>query len=147
MTSPKRDVDPVGRVFAADAVGTQVAVRGWVVKTRSSGGILFVQLRDRTGMVQATGKRDVLGAATFDALEHVQVDGTLQLRGSVAEDRRAPGGRELRIESAEVIDPGLPFPIFQEQTEEFRLDKRHLVIRSPEFTATFRLKDSCQLCD
>jgi asparaginyl-tRNA synthetase len=130
----------VRRVFAADALGTTVRLRGWVVKTRSSGGILFLQLRDRTGVVQATARRDAVGDALFAALEHVQVDGTLRLTGAVADDRRAPGGREVKIAQAEVLDPGLPFPIFQEQTEEFRLDKRHLVIRSPEFVATFRLK-------
>ena len=46
----------------------------------------------------------------------------------------------MRARTVKMIDPGLPFPIFQEQTEEFRLDKRHLVIRSPEHVATFRVK-------
>lgn len=133
-------VDPVARVFAPDALGHDVHVRGWVQRLRSSGGILFLQLRDRTGTVQVTGKKDVLGPERFDATEHVQVEGVIEVEGTVADDPRAPGGREVRARTVTIVDAGLPFPIFQEQTEEFRLDKRHLVIRSPEHVATFRIK-------
>jgi asparaginyl-tRNA synthetase len=131
---------PIARVFAPDSVGSTVRVRGWVQKTRSSGGILFLLVRDRTGTVQATAKKDAIGPERFDAVEHVQVEGTIEVEGKVAEDPRAPGGRELRATEVKIFDAGLPFPIFQEQTEEFRLDKRHLVIRSAEHVATFRVK-------
>jgi asparaginyl-tRNA synthetase len=133
-------VVPVARVFDPDSLGRPVRVRGWVQRVRSSGGILFLHLRDRTGTVQVTGKKDVLGPDTFAATEHVQVEGAVEVEGTVAEDPRAPGGREVRAGAIRVIDPGLPFPIFQEQTEEFRLDQRHLVIRSDEHVATFRIK-------
>ena len=132
--------EPVAAAFAPDAVGKTLRVRGWVLRSRSSGGILFLQLRDRTGIVQVTGKRDQLGDAAFDAAEHAQVEGALTVDGTVAEDRRAPGGRELRASAIQVVDPGLPFPIFTEQTEEFLLDHRHLAIRSQEHVATFRVK-------
>jgi asparaginyl-tRNA synthetase len=132
--------EPVSSVFADGAVGRPVRLRGWVQKTRSSGGILFVLLRDRTGTVQVTGKRNALGDAGFDAAEHVQVEGVVEVEGAVADDPRSPGGREVRASAIRVLDAGAPFPIFQEQTEEFRLDKRHLVIRSAEHVATFRIK-------
>jgi asparaginyl-tRNA synthetase len=133
-------VSPVAAVFRPDAVGRTVRVRGWVQRLRSSGGILFLLLRDRTGTVQVTGRRDALGDARFDAAEHVQVEGAIVVDGSVADDPRAPGGREVRATAIAIVDAGVPFPIFQEQTEEFRLDKRHLVIRSAEHVATFRVK-------
>ncbi len=132
--------DPVARAFAPESVGRSVRVRGWVLRSRSSGGILFFVLRDRSGSVQVTGRRDVLGDATFDAVEHTQVEGSLEVDGTVAVDARAPGGREIRATGVRVVDAGAPFPIFAEQTEEFRLDKRHLVIRSQELVATFRVK-------
>jgi asparaginyl-tRNA synthetase len=132
--------DAVEAVFGPAALGSAVRLRGWVQRSRSSGGIMFLVLRDRTGIVQVTAKRDVMGSERFDQVEHVQVEGAIEVTGTVAEDRRAPGGREVRVTDVNIIDPGLPFPIFQEQTEEFRLDKRHLVIRSPELVATFRLK-------
>jgi asparaginyl-tRNA synthetase len=133
-------VDPIKRVFAPESLGRNVHVRGWVQRSRSSGGILFLLVRDRTGTVQVTGKKDVLGPEGFDATEHVQVEGAIEVEGTVADDPRAPGGREVRARIITIRDAGQPFPIFQEQTEEFRLDKRHLVIRSEEHVATFRIK-------
>ena len=132
--------EPIAAAFRPDAVGRTIRVRGWVQKVRSSGGILFLLVRDRTGTVQVTGRRDRLGDAGFDRAEHVQVEGVVEAEGTVADDPRSPGGRELRASAIRVVDAGLPFPIFQEKTEEFRLDKRHLAIRSAEHVATFRVK-------
>jgi asparaginyl-tRNA synthetase len=132
--------DPVERVFAPDAVGATVRLRGWLVRQRSSGGILFLLLRDRTGVVQVAGRRDALGEEGFAAAEHVQVEGAIEVEGVVAEDQRAPGQREVRARRVSVIHAGEPFPIFADQTEEFLLDHRHLAIRSPEHVATFRTK-------
>jgi asparaginyl-tRNA synthetase len=132
--------DPVARAFAPDAIGAHVRLRGWVLRSRSSGGIVFLVLRDRTGSVQVTGRKDALGDAAFDAVEHVQNEGAVAVVGTVAEDKRAPGGREVRAERFEIIDAGLPFPIWSDQTEEFRLDQRHLAIRAQEYVAIFRIK-------
>ncbi|MGD0251002.1 MAG: asparagine--tRNA ligase, partial [Thermoplasmata archaeon] len=131
---------PVATAFAPGAVGTTVRLRGWVLRSRSSGGILFLLLRDRTGVVQVTGRKDALGPETFAAVEHVQVEGAVAVEGTVADDARAPGGREVRAARFTVIDAGAPFPIFADQTEEFRLDQRHLAIRSQDYVATFRIK-------
>ncbi len=138
MSSP--DFGTVSRAFVPEALGQPLRLRGWVQRARSSGGILFVVLRDRTGSVQVTARRDAIGPEAFEAAEHVQTEGAIEVEGTVAEDRRAPGGRELRASSIRVVHAGEAFPIFAEQTEEFLLDKRHLAIRSPEHVATFRLK-------
>ncbi len=139
VTSPASIV-PVARVFAPESLGQKVALRGWVLRSRSSGGILFLRLRDHSGVVQVTGRRDVLGDEAFDRAEHVQVEGAIVVEGTVAEDARAPDGREVRADRIGVVDAGLPFPVFADQTEEFRLDHRHLVIRSQDHVATFRVK-------
>ncbi len=130
----------ISRAFVPESLGTELSVRGWVLRSRSSGGILFVVLRDRTGIVQVTARRDAVGPEAFAAAEKVQAEGAIEVTGTVAEDRRAPGGRELRATSVRVVDAGQPFPIFSGQTEEFLLDKRHLAIRSQEHVATFRVK-------
>lgn len=132
--------DPIRRVRTTDAVGQRVRLRGWVHRSRSSGGILFLTLRDRTGTVPVTIRKDVVGPDRFQAAEHVQLEGALSVGGVVAEDPRAPGGREVRADEVEVVHAGEPFPIFKDQTEEFLLDKRHLAIRSQEFVHMFRLK-------
>ncbi|HTT45706.1 MAG TPA: asparagine--tRNA ligase [Thermoplasmata archaeon] len=140
MSPDERAFSPVSRAFAPDALGKSLRLRGWVLRTRSSGGILFFLLRDRSGVVQVTGRRDALGDAAFDAAEHVQIEGSVAVEGTVAEDRRAPDGREVRASRIDVIDAGEPFPIFSDQTEEFLLDQRHLAIRSQESVAIFRVK-------
>ncbi len=132
--------DSVAAAFAPDALGRRVKLRGWVLRSRSSGGILFLVLRDRTGAVQVTGRKDRLGPDGFDAVEHVQNEGAIAVEGTVADDPRAPDGREVRAERIDVIDAGAPFPIWSDQTEEFLLDHRHLAIRSQDLVATFRLK-------
>ena len=132
--------EPIARAFEPDAVGRAIRIRGWLQKGRSSGGILFLLLRDRTASIQVTGKKDTLGEAVVEEVSHVQVEGALEVEGTVAEDRRAPGGREVRASAIRIVDAGEPFPIFTEQTEEFLLDHRHLAIRSPEHVATFRVK-------
>ncbi len=140
MSAGAAPFDAVRDVFAPDRLGGRVRLRGWVLRARSSGGILFVVLRDRTGSAQVTAKRDVVGAPAFDAAEHAQVEGAIAVEGTVAEDRRAPGGREVRADRIDVIHAGEPFPIFADQTEEFLLDRRHLAIRSQAHVATFRVK-------
>ncbi|MCI4336061.1 MAG: asparagine--tRNA ligase [Thermoplasmata archaeon] len=134
------EFSPVEAAFAADAIGRTLRLRGWVLRSRSSGGILFFRLRDRTGSIQVTARKEALGAEQFSAVEHVQIEGALTVTGVVQADARAPGGRELKAASVGIIDAGQPFPIFSDQTEEFRLDKRHLVIRSQEHVAIFRVR-------
>jgi asparaginyl-tRNA synthetase len=51
-----------------------VRLRGWVLRSRSSGGILFFRIRDRTGSVQVTARKDALGPERFSAVEHVQIE-------------------------------------------------------------------------
>lgn len=132
--------DTVAAVHAPDAVGKKIRLRGWVLRTRSSGGLLFFVVRDRTGSVQVTARKNALGEERFKEVEHVQIEGAIGLTGTVAEDPRAPGGREVRADSVEVVHAGDPFPVWSDQTEEFRLDKRHLVIRSQDLVATFRVR-------
>src|SRR5580693_6508399 len=108
--APSPSYDTVRTVFADGSVGRPVRLRGWVHRSRQSGGLLFFVLRDRTGSVQVTAKRDVLGEAAFEAVAKVQLEGSLMLAGTVAEDKRAPGGREVRATEVTVVHAGAPFP-------------------------------------
>jgi asparaginyl-tRNA synthetase len=132
--------DTVASCFAPEGIGKTVRLRGWVLRSRSSGGIAFLVLRDRTGSVQVTAKRDAIGAEAFDRVEHLPVESALSLEGTVAADARAQGGREVRASRIEVGHVSEPFPIWTDQTEEFRLDHRHLTVRTQEMVAMVRLK-------
>jgi asparaginyl-tRNA synthetase len=135
-------VEPIARCYTPEALDAHAHVRGWVLRSRSSGGILFLVMRDRTGTLQVTAKRDVVGEEAFRAAEHIQVEGVVEVEGTVHADPRASRGRELRAESIRVLHAGEPFPLWSEQTEEFRLDHRHLTVRTQELVAMVRLKAS-----
>ncbi len=131
---------PVAEVFGPGREGQRVRLRGWIHRGRSSGGILFWQVRDGSGLVQVTARRDALGGEAFDRAEHAQVESSVEVEGTVAADRRAPGGLEVKAHALAVVGASEAFPLFADQTEEFRLDHRHLTVRSREMVATLKVK-------
>ncbi len=120
----------------------EVQVRGWVYRTRSSGKIVFAVLRDSTGIVQVTIKKGNLPDPEFEQAVGATIESSVEVRGTVHKDDRAPGGYELRAKSFILIGPAPPFPITEYQSEELLLDNRHLWIRSREQTAVMKVKAS-----
>ena len=121
---------------------TEVQVRGWVYRTRSSGKIVFAVLRDSTGIVQVTIKKGNLPDPEFDQAVGATIESSVEVRGTFHKDDRAPGGYELRAKGFRLIGPAPPFPITEYQSEELLLDNRHLWIRSREQTAVMKVKAS-----
>ena len=120
----------------------EVQVRGWVYRTRSSGKIVFAVLRDSTGIVQVTIKKGNLPDPEFEQAVGATIESSVEVRGTVHKDDRAPGGHELRAKGFHLIGPAPPFPITEYQSEELLLDNRHLWIRSREQTAVMKVKAS-----
>ncbi len=92
------------RVLAKDIkshIGQQVTVAGWVHKKRLLGGLTFINIRDRSGLVQAT----VENKDEVEKLRGLQIGTVLQITGQVFEEPRAPGGAELRDPKLDVIVP------------------------------------------
>src|SRR5712691_7449184 len=91
-------------------VGETVAVRAWVMTTRSSGKIAFVVLRDGTGHLQAVlSKTDA--AAAWEALGRLSQETSVEVTGVVRADARAPGGVELQVADLKILGPSVDFPI------------------------------------
>src|SRR5947199_8662017 len=87
-------------------VGQRVAVRGWVMTTRSSGKIAFVVLRDGTGYLQAVlSKKDVSDAA-WDAFGKLTQETSLEVPGTVRAAPSAPGGGAHEDKAAALTIPG-----------------------------------------
>ncbi|MBA2565989.1 MAG: asparagine--tRNA ligase [Gemmatimonadetes bacterium] len=113
-------------------VGRGVTVRGWVVTKRSSGKVRFLVVRDGSGILQcvlAQGARTDAGAfAAFDVLTQ---ESSLEVTGTVREDRRAPGGVELDVATLAPVQVAGEFPIGpKEHGTTFLMDHRHLWLRS-----------------
>jgi asparaginyl-tRNA synthetase len=126
--------------LSKDMVGKKTMIRGWVYRTRSSGGIVFAVIRDVTGIMQVTVKKGAVPQEDFDSAMKAGIESSVAVEGEVAEDKRAPGGFELRASGFKVVGYSEAFPITEYQSTELLLDLRHLWIRSREQTAVARVK-------
>ena len=133
---------PIKAALSKDQVGKKVQVRGWIYRTRSSGGIVFAVLRDSTGIIQVTVKKGVVPDSEFESASKAGIESSAIIEGDVAEDKRAPGGFEIRASSFRLVGIAEAFPITEYQSTELLLDLRHLWIRSREQTAVARIKAS-----
>src|SRR4026207_1120205 len=84
-------------------VGETVVLKGWLYNLRSSGKILFPQLRDGTGVVQCVALKNSITPETWEALKALGQESALTITGNVRADERAPGGFEVDVVSAEVF--------------------------------------------
>ncbi|HXI61941.1 MAG TPA: amino acid--tRNA ligase-related protein, partial [Pyrinomonadaceae bacterium] len=122
-------------------VGDEVTLKGWLYNMRSSGKLLFPQLRDGTGIVQGVVAKNAVTPEIWDALKALGQESSLIVNGRVREDARAPGGVEIDVVSAEVIQNAHDFPITpKEHGPEFLLDNRHLWLRSKKQHAILKVR-------
>lgn len=104
------------------------------------GGLVFVLLRDGTGYVQVSARKGASRA--YDAARAATKESAVVVRGSVKEDARAPGGKEVAAEQFEVVSLAESWPITRTavRSASFLFDKRHLSIRGPKAIATMRIR-------
>lgn len=122
-------------------VGQIVSVCGWVHNRRDFGGLIFLEMRDRSGVLQAVVGPEI--AAAFASAEKVRreyvlrVTGTIRVRPAGTENLAYPTGQiELAIQEIDVINPTIALPFYPDENqqigEETRLKYRYLDLRRPE---------------
>lgn len=130
-------------------IGQQVELKGWVNKRRDLGGLIFVDLRDRSGLVQIVfhpESAEALAAAEKVRNEYVlAVKGTVVARAEGTVNIKMSTGRiEVNVTEIEIINASksLPFMIQDdiEVDESIRLKYRYLDLRRPEMLKTFQLR-------
>src|SRR3984893_12223170 len=125
-------------------VGEAVEIAGWLYNLRKSGKIVFPLLRDGTGTMQAVAVKANLDEETFESLKGLTQESSLILRGRVRPEQRAPGGYEMDVEGAEIVQriPETdPYPITpKEHGVDFLMDHRHLWLRSQRQHAIIRVR-------
>src|SRR3982750_1136768 len=84
--------------------GAEVVINGWLYNMRSSGKILFPQLRDGTGVVQCVALKNAIAPEVWEALKGLGQESALSIRGTVREDSRAPGGFEIDLLHADILN-------------------------------------------
>ena len=123
-------------------IGQDVTVMGWVQKSRNKGGIIFVDLRDRSGILQIIFEESDCGAENFAKAEKLRsefviaVTGRVEARSGAVNQNLATGAIEVRAKSMRVLSESEtpPFPIEENSKtkEELRLKYRFLDLRRPD---------------
>ncbi len=119
-----------------------VNVRGWIHRERGSSKIKFVVLRDSTQIIQCVIVRSDVGDEKFSVADKLQVEASLEIRGEIKKDDRAPTGYEVLVKDFEVIGESDTYPITKDQSPEFLLDKRHLWLRSRKMIAIMKIRST-----
>ena len=127
-------------VLSGKLTGREVELKGWIYRTRTVGGKVFVVLRDSTGVLQITITKGEVRPEQFEAAAKALLESAVKAFGTVVQDKRAPGGYELRAMDFAVVSFAEKFPIQEDQSEEFLLDIRHLWIRSQRMAQIFRVR-------
>ena len=131
----------ISDILDGRADGKEVEIKGWLVTKRSSGGVQFLIIRDGTGFIQSTVHKDKVDKKVFDDSEKLTQESSLIMKGIVQEDKRAPGGYEVRIKDLKIVQLAEKFPIGKkEHGIEFLMDWRHLWLRSPRQIAIMKVR-------
>jgi nondiscriminating aspartyl-tRNA synthetase len=134
----------MGRGIAGNGEA-ELELLGWVHRIRELGGVSFVILRDRSGLLQIVLPAE-LPLAGLEPGEKLSTESVIRVRGKAAANEKAPGGAELRAFSLEVISRAaaeLPFQVNGDIARmglETILDNRLLSLRNPKIRAVFKVQ-------
>src|SRR5436190_2963359 len=124
----------------SNKVGEAVTLKGWLYNTRSSGKLVFLQLRDGTGIVQCIvfeGNDE----AVFEKAKALGQESSLIVHGTVKADDRSALGVEVDVKHIQVLQNVHDYPITpKEHGTEFLMDHRHLWIRSKKQNAILKVR-------
>lgn len=131
-------------------IGETVTVMGWVQKSRNKGGIIFVDLRDRSGLLQIIFEESDVGSEGFAKAERLRseyviaVVGKVEARSGAVNETLATGDIEIRASQVRILSEAdtPPFPIEEESKtkEELRLKYRYLDLRRPDLQRNLILR-------
>ena len=112
-------------------VGEEITIKGWLYNMRSSGKLMFPQIRDGSGIIQGVVFKKNVPERVWGDFEKLTQESSIIVRGSVRADERAAGGFELDVADLEVLQIAEAYPITpKEHGVEFLMDNRHLWLRS-----------------
>lgn len=133
-----------------EMIGSEVTLMGWVQKARNKGGIVFVDLRDRSGIMQLIFENGSIDEAGFEKAGRLRsefviaVTGVVEQRGGAVNKNLATGEIELRVNVLRVLSESEvpPFPIEENSKtkDEIRLKYRYLDLRRPDLQRNMMLK-------
>ncbi|TFG28283.1 asparagine--tRNA ligase [Candidatus Thorarchaeota archaeon] len=121
--------------------GKEVHLRGWVHRIRKQKKMVFVLLRDPSGVIQTVVKKGSVSEEQYADAEKMLIESLVTLSGTVHADDRAEGGFEVQVDNFNVLHFAEDFPITEDQSIEFLNDNRHLWMRSRKLTNVLKIRD------
>jgi len=121
----------------------EVTLKGWIYNVRSSGSIMFLQLRDGTGFVQCILSKNDINEEKWSEAQKIVLETSIELTGKVVAHPKQEGIFELQVTDFKLYQvPTEEYPISKkEHGPEFLLDQRHLWLRSKKQWAIQRIRD------
>lgn len=136
--------------LTAEHVGQTVTVMGWVQKSRNKGGIIFVDLRDRSGIIQLIFEESDTGSEGFEKATKLRAEfvvaatGTVENRSGAVNENLATGAIEVRVKEIRILSESEtpPFPIEEKirTKDDLRLRYRFLDLRRPDLQRNLMMR-------
>lgn len=133
-----------------DMIGREITLMGWVQKARNKGGIVFVDLRDRSGIMQLIFENGSIDEAGFEKAGKLRsefviaVTGVVEKRGGAVNVNLITGEIEMRVHALRILSESEvpPFPIEENSKtkDEVRLKYRYLDLRRPDLQRNLMLR-------
>ncbi|WP_026370078.1 asparagine--tRNA ligase [Kallotenue papyrolyticum] len=121
--------------------GQSVTLAGWVYNKTEKGKLVFIQLRDGTGIIQCVVFKKNVSEEAFAAAKSLTQESSLYVTGTVRADERAPGGFEIDVSDLRIVALTQDYPITpKEHGTEFLMAHRHLWVRSAKQHALLRIR-------
>ncbi len=122
-------------------VGQTVTLQGWLYNARVSSKVVFLVLRDGTGLCQCVVAKGEVPDEVFDGAGKIGQESSLRVTGAVRAEPRAPGGHELQVSGVDVVHATHDYPITPKAHGiEFLFKHRHLWFRSRRPTAIMKIR-------
>ena len=136
---------------ALESVGNEEVLMGWAARRRDLGALIFVDLRDRSGIMQVVFDQSDLSAADFVRAEQIRSEFVIAVKGKIVKrdpetvnEKLATGYIELRVSEFKLLSRSETPPFYIEDDvnvqEMLRLKHRYLDLRRPEMQKTLRLR-------
>lgn len=123
--------------------GSSITLKGWAANKRESKGLVFLILRDGTGLCQCVVDANNVSEAVFEEARKATLETSLELTGKVVKDDRQIGGYEVQVTEVKLIQVAVDYPIAKkEHGVEFLMDNRHLWLRSQRQWAIMRIRNT-----
>lgn len=124
-----------------ELVGKEVELRGWVANKTEKGKLVFIIMRDGTGIAQAVVFKGNVSEEIFEDAKSLTQESSFRIKGTVKKEDRAPGGFEIDVTELSVFHISKDYPITpKEHGDAFLMENRHLWLRSSRQHAIMRVR-------